>query len=274
MKIPSFMKCSFLLVFIALFRLTANASGQPTVSIHMKNAEINLVLSTLEKESGYHFLFNSRLPDIHKVVDVDADNADISQILKIIFAGTSLQFKMLENKLIVVSSADVNQDIIVKGVVTGDNNEPLPGVSISIKGAKVGGTTTDASGAFSISVPENSILVFTSVGYIEQEINVRDQTSINIHLAQSTSNLQQVIVVGYGTQKKVDVTGAVAHVKGEELAKQPVLTVTQALQGQVAGVQVTSSGQPGSLPQVVIRGSGSIFSRSESLVHSGWDLDR
>ncbi len=259
------MKCSFLLVFIALFRLTANASGQPTVSIHMKNAEINLVLSTLEKESGYHFLFNSRLPDIHKVVDVDADNADISQILKIIFAGTSLQFKMLDNKLIVVSSADMNQDIVVKGVVTGENNEPLPGVSISIKGAKVGGTTTDASGAFSISVPENSILVFTSVGYIEQEINVRNQTSINIRLAQSTSNLQQVVVVGYGTQKKVDVTGAVAHVKGEELAKQPVLTVTQALQGQVAGVQVTSSGQPGSLPQVVIRGSGSILAGANPL---------
>src|SRR5580693_2742829 len=99
MKISSIMKCSFLLVFIALLQFTAKASGQPLVSIHMKNAEISQVFSTLEKESGYHFLFNSRLPGIHKMVDVDADNADISEVLKSIFKGTNLQYKMLDNKL-------------------------------------------------------------------------------------------------------------------------------------------------------------------------------
>jgi TonB-linked SusC/RagA family outer membrane protein len=265
MKISSFMKCSLLLVFIALFRFTANANGQPLVSIHMKNVEINLVLTTLEKESGYHFLFNSRLPGLTKLVDVDADNADISQVLKSIFTGTSLQYKMLDNKLIVVSSADMNLDIIVKGTVTGEKDEALTGVSISIKGVKVGGTTTDASGTFAISVPENSVLVFSSVGYVAQEINVRNQTTIDVRMILSAKELDQVVVVGYGTQKRIDVTGAVAHVKGEELAKQPVLTVTQALQGQAAGVQVTSSGQPGSLPQVVIRGSGSILAGGNPL---------
>src|SRR6195952_563653 len=128
MKISSYMKGNFLLVFVTLLWLSANASGQPLVSIHMKNAEITQVLSTIEKESGYHFLFNSRLNGIHKVVDVDVDNADISQVLKSIFSGTSLQYKMLENKLIVVTSSDASQDNVVKGKVTGENNEELSGV--------------------------------------------------------------------------------------------------------------------------------------------------
>jgi TonB-dependent SusC/RagA subfamily outer membrane receptor len=258
------MKCSFLLVFVALFRFTANASGQTTVSIHMKNVEISKVFSILEKESGYHFLFNSRLPGIHKLVDVDFDNADISQVLNSIFAGTNLQFKMLDNKLIVVNSSDLNQDIIVKGKVVGDNNEALSSVSVEVKGSTTG-TTTDANGMFTISVPENGILVFSSVGFVSQEINVSNQTVLNVHLIPSSNILNQVVVIGYGTQKKLDVTGSISHVKGDELAKQPVLTATQALQGHVAGVQVTSSGQPGSLPQVIIRGSGSILAGANPL---------
>ncbi len=240
------MKCSFLMVFVTLLWFSANASGQPLVSIHMKNAEISQVFTTLEKESGYHFLFNSRLQDIHKLVDVDVDNADITQVLKTIFAGTNLQYKMLENKLIVVTSTDAAQDIIVRGKVVGDNDEALSSVSVTVKGVKAG-TTTDSNGVFVISVPENAVLVFSSVGYVSQEINVGSQTTLNVHLVPSTGNLNQVVVVGYGTQKRLDVTGAIAHVKGDELSKQPVLTATQALQGQVAGVQVTSSGQPGSL---------------------------
>jgi TonB-linked SusC/RagA family outer membrane protein len=268
------MKCSFLLVFVALLRFTANAAGQTPVSIHMKNVEIDQVFATLEKESGYHFLFNSRLTGIHKMVDVDVDNADISDVLKSIFTGTNLQYKMLDNKLIVISSSDVKQDRIVKGKVTGEKNEALANVSVTIKGV-TGGTTTDESGAFTISVPDNAVLVFSSIGYTEQEVNVGTQTSLIVHLVLTTNSLNQVVVVGYGTQKKLDVTGAIAHVRGDELSKQPVLTATQALQGQVAGVQVTSSGQPGSLPQVVIRGSGSILAGGNPLyiVDGIWTSD-
>jgi TonB-dependent starch-binding outer membrane protein SusC len=264
MKITSFMKCSFLLVFIALLQFTANAAGQTPVSIHMKNVEINQVFATLEKESGYHFLFNSRLTGIHKMVDVDADNADISEVLKSIFTGTNLQFKMLDNKLIVISSGDVTDDIIVKGKVTGDNNEPLSGVSITVKGTTTG-TTTDAGGLFTISVSENATLVFSSVGYQSQEVAINNQTSVNVHLVLSASNMDQVVVIGYGTQKRVDLTGAVGSVKGTDLVKQPVVTLTQAMQGQLAGVQVISSGQPGSAPQVRIRGTGSILAGAEPL---------
>ncbi|HSZ34373.1 MAG TPA: SusC/RagA family TonB-linked outer membrane protein, partial [Puia sp.] len=264
MKITSFMKCSFLLVFVALLRFTANAAGQTPVSIHMKNVEINQVFATLEKESGYHFLFNSRLPDLNKLVNVDVDNADIGEVLKNIFTGTNLQYKMLDNKLIVISSSDFVDDFVVKGKVTGDNNEPLSGVSITVKGTTAG-TTTDAGGLFTLSVSENATLVFTSVGYQPQEVAVNNQTSVNVRLVLSASNMDQVVVIGYGTQKRVDLTGAVGSVKGTDLVKQPVVTLTQAMQGQLAGVQVISSGQPGSAPQVRIRGTGSILAGAEPL---------
>ena len=252
------MKCSLLLVFIALLQFSAKASGQPLVSIHMKNVEINEVFSTLEKESGYHFLFNSRLAGIHKVVDVDADNADISEVLKRIFTGTNLQYKILDNKLIVISSTEADQNIIVTGKITNDKNEPLSGVSIIVKGSS-NGTTTDANGSFSISVPENATLEISSIGYTQQEIAVNNQTSINIRMVESSSSMDQVVVVGYGSQVKKYITGATVSVSGSELVKQPVLTATQGMQGKAAGVQIIGSGQPGTQPTVRIRGTGSLL---------------
>jgi len=258
------MKCSFLLVFVALLQFTAKASGQPVVSIHLKNVEINQVFATLEKESGYHFLFNSRLPGIHKLVDVDADNADIGQVLKSIFTGTNLQYKMLDNKLIVVSSSDAGQDIIIKGKVTNESNEALSGVSITLKG-KSTGTTSDLYGNFTLSIPENATLVISYVGYTSQELPVNNQNDLQIKLIPSTKVMEQVVVVGYGTQRKLDITGATATVKGSELVKQPVTTATQALQGKMAGVQIISAGQPGALPVVRIRGVGTMLSGADPL---------
>jgi TonB-dependent starch-binding outer membrane protein SusC len=264
MKISSFTKCSLLLVFIALLQFTAKASGQPPLSIHMKNVEINQVFATLEKESGYHFLFNSRLAGIHKVVDVDAENADIGEVLTTIFAGTHLQYRVLDNKLIVISSTDVAQDRIISGKISNESNEPLAGVSIIVKG-QTKGTTSDAGGAFTVSVPDNGVLVISSIGYITQELNIQNQTELNIRMVQSSSTMDQVVVVGYGTQKKIDVTGATATVKGSVLVKQQLLTATQGLQGQVAGVQIIGSGQPGTQPSVRIRGTGSIIGGVEPL---------
>jgi len=247
------MKSFFLLVIIALLRFSANASGQPLVSLHLKNVEISQVISTLEKESGYHFLFNSRSEDIHKLVDIDVENADVTQVLNDIFTGTHLQYKILDSKLIVISSAENAPPATITGTVTNENNEPLSGVSVTIKG-KSTGTTTDQNGNFSIVADENAILVISYVGYAPQEVSAT--ADMKIRLAPSQKTMDQVVVVGYGTQRKRDITGSVATVAGAEMVKQPVLTATQAIQGKVAGVQIISSGAPGSQPQVRIRGTG------------------
>ncbi len=258
------MKLSFLVIFLGALSFSAAATGQSPVTLHIKNVEISQLFGTLEKQTGYHFLFNSRLPAIHKLVNVDVDNADIKEVLNIVLSGTGLIYKMLDNKLIVISSDQVNQDIVITGLVTNENGEPLSGVSISVNETK-SGTSTDNSGKFTISAPPDATLTISYVGFVTQSVPVNNQTTLNVKLVQSSRVMDQVVVVGYGTQRKIDVTGSVGHVKGDELVKQPVLTATQAIQGKVAGVQVVSSGQPGSSPQVIIRGTGSILAGANPL---------
>ncbi|GGH18671.1 SusC/RagA family TonB-linked outer membrane protein [Pedobacter zeae] len=157
------------------------------------------------------------------------------------------------------------QNITVKGkVIDGGDKTPLPGVSILIKGTQ-GGTQTDVNGNYSLSVPANATLVFNFVGYTAQEQAVNNQTTINVSLASSTQQLEQVVVVGYGTQRKIDVTGAVGTVKGEDIAKQASVNPVSALQGKVAGVSITNTGTPGSSPQITIRGTSTIYGKTGPL---------
>ncbi|WP_316817710.1 TonB-dependent receptor [Pedobacter nyackensis] len=159
----------------------------------------------------------------------------------------------------------LGQDITVTGVITdGADKSPLPGVSVVVKGTKTG-TTTDATGRYAISAPGNATLVFTYIGYTSREVPVNNQTNLNIALAASSQELEQVVVVGYGTQRKKDLTGSISQVKGEELTRQPVQTPTQALQGKVAGVQIISSGEPNTSPTVRLRGTGTLLGGANPL---------
>jgi len=157
------------------------------------------------------------------------------------------------------------QNITVTGVVSDSQDKTtLPAVSVTIKGA-AGGTQTDVSGKYAISVPANAILIYTYIGYTTQEIPVNNQTSINVSLTPSAQQLEQVVVVGYGTQRKIDVTGSVASVKGEEISKQASQNAVSGLQGKIAGVSITNSGSPGTAPQIRIRGLGTIFGNQAPL---------
>ena len=157
------------------------------------------------------------------------------------------------------------QNITVKGVVTdGLDKTTIPSVSIFIKGTTTG-IQTDASGRYSISAPANSTLVFTYIGYVTREIPVNNQSTIDVVLNSSAQQLEQVVVVGYGTQRKIDVTGSVSVVKGEEISKQASTNAVSALQGKVAGVQIINSGSPGSSPQIRIRGVGTVYGSGNPL---------
>lgn len=157
------------------------------------------------------------------------------------------------------------QNITVKGkVIDGGDKTPLPGVTILVKGTQ-NGTQTDVNGNYSISVPGDATLVFNFVGYTALEQAVNNQTTLNVSLASSTQQLEQVVVVGYGTQRKIDVTGAVASVKGEDISKQASVNPVGALQGKVAGVSITNTGTPGGSPTITIRGTGTIYGKSVPL---------
>ena len=153
----------------------------------------------------------------------------------------------------------------VTGRVTGAAGEGLRGVSVTVKGTSVG-TSTDSTGSYSIPVTgENDVLVYSFVGFATQEVPVGTRPSVNVTLTTSTNELNAVVVVGYGTARRREITGSVASVRGGELAKQPVLTATQAVQGKVAGVQVVTSGDPNAAPTVRIRGTGTMFAGANPL---------
>ncbi|MEO6814185.1 MAG: carboxypeptidase-like regulatory domain-containing protein, partial [Ginsengibacter sp.] len=141
----------------------------------------------------------------------------------------------------------------ITGNVKGTDGDPLSGVTVLEKGTS-NGAATDASGNFSITVAnDNASLIISSLGYQSQTIALAGRSEISVTLqGAAATQLEQVVVVGYGTQKRRDLTGSIASVQGADLAKQPVVTATQALQGKVAGVQIISSGQPNSLPTVRI----------------------
>ena len=259
------MKLTFLLIFVAMLQVSANVNGQGKVSLKLNQVEISKALNFIEKQGTYRFLYNSRLNGIGNKINVEVTDMEIGDVLGKVFAGTDLTYKMLDNNLIVVLSRTlVLQDISVTGKIADENGTPLSGVSVTLKGTSRG-TTTDNSGSFTLTVPENGTLVISYIGYQSQELPVNSQSVINVKLVASTKVMDQVVVVGYGTQRRSDLTGSVASVKGSDIAKQQVLTATQAIQGKVAGVQIISSGDPNSNPTVRIRGVGTMLGGADPL---------
>jgi TonB-dependent starch-binding outer membrane protein SusC len=160
-------------------------------------------------------------------------------------------------------------DVPVKGKVTSETGDGLPGVSVVVKGTTLG-TTTNAGGEYSLNIPDgNAVLVFSFIGYSTEEIAVGSRTIIDVKLTPDVESLQEVVVVGYGTQKKTSVTGAISTVSSKDIAVQPVINVSQALQGRVAGVSVINNGSPGTAPIVRVRGVGTINNQNPLYVIDG-----
>ncbi|WP_183567124.1 SusC/RagA family TonB-linked outer membrane protein [Mucilaginibacter sp. SP1R1] len=160
--------------------------------------------------------------------------------------------------------ASFAQSVTVKGKIIDNTGQALIGVTVSVKGTATG-TQTDVNGAFSINAPSNSTLKFAYIGYASKEVLVNGQTNIDVMLQQQTNELQQIVVIGYGTQRKLDVTGSIATVKGADVAKQASTNAISGLQGKVAGVQITNNGTPGKAPDITIRGLGTIYGNTKPL---------
>lgn len=256
------MKLTFLFILLACLQVSARTYSQDRITVNIQSADLKKALTIIEKKSNYHFLYNEAIIANKPKIDLNVKDADIRTILEKILTANGIHYRILNNNLIVLKaqgdvSAEV-QDIRVTGKVSGLNGEPLQGVSVSIKGTNTG-TTTDAEGNFALTVPdENSVLVFSYVGYATQELTVGTRTSFDVSMQGSSSQLDNIVVVGYGTQRKIDVTGSVAQIKGDEVAKQPAANPLASLQGKVSGVQIINSGAPGASPDVRIRGVGSI----------------
>ncbi len=253
------------MLLAGVLQVTAGAKGQG-ITLKLKEVEIAKVLSTIEKQGSYRFLYNNALKDIRRKVDVDAQNTALPELMGSLFEGTNLRYRLMENNLVVImANTNELQDIRITGkVTTGAGGQPLPGVTISVKGTSRG-TVTNADGTYTLTVPENATLVVSFIGFTTQEVPVNSRPVINITMTEAVTTVEQVVVVGYGVQRKVDVTGAITQVKGEEISKQPATNAMSGLQGKVAGVQITNSGKPGAAPTIKIRGTGTIYGNTNPL---------
>ncbi|HEU4470362.1 MAG TPA: SusC/RagA family TonB-linked outer membrane protein, partial [Flavisolibacter sp.] len=241
------------------FSLHAGARGgaPKSFTLNMRNAGVEDVIRQLQKQSGYRFFYNSGQVRTLNRVTVSVQNESLENILKKIL-GDRFIFRITEDDRVLISSGEVQDVIRVEGVVTDESGAPVSNVSVQVKGSSKG-AKSDASGRYALDVDDNATLVFSFVGYVTEEVAVQKRTTINVQLKLASSSMDQVVVIGYGTVKKRDVTGSVSQVKVGELQKAPVASFEEALGGRVAGVRVTSSdGQPGSSINVVIRGANSV----------------
>ena len=262
------MKLMIVLLFICTLPSWAGAGAQ-TITLNASNREISQVLSQIEKQGNFRFLYNSRLKVLKQKVSVSFTNARIEAVLQQLFLGTTLTFRTLENNLVAIRSSSSDEKFLtITGKVTNASGNPVSGASILIKGT-TNGTSTDQSGNYSISAPDNATLIISAVGYTEVEVPVAGKQEINVTLTQTAQKLDEVVVVGYGTQRKRDLTGSITSVKGEELANMPNTNPVSSLQGKVAGLTVANSGAAGASPVVRIRGTNSTNSASPVYVVDG-----
>ena len=254
-----FMKLTFVMLLVGILQVSAKVSGQAKVSLNLNKTEIGKALKAIENQGEYRFLYNNNLKSIRQRISITADAADIKDVLDRMFTGTDLGYKILDNNLIVVLSNTLAvQDIKITGKITGENGEPLSGVSVGVKGTSIG-TTTDNFGNYTLTVPEKGRLVISYIGYESQEIAINSQSVINVKLVLSKAQaMNEVVVIGYGTTSKRDLTGSIVKISGKEISDKPNTNPVASLQSKVAGLYVVNNGTPGQAPDIRIRGTGSI----------------
>src|SRR5688572_2418769 len=261
------MKITSFLLLVCVLQVSARGFGQDKLSLRYKNAEIAGILINIEKQTNYRFLYNNQLQGIRQKVTINLENVDIRQALDNLFSQTILTYRFMANGLIVINenAGQAGIEKKVTGKITDPNGAPLSGVTVTIKGTTKA-TSTNEEGVFTISADDNDVLVFSYVGYESQEIKVGDKTQFSLSLVSAASSLENIVVIGYGTVKKRDLTGAVVSLKGDEVKKVPAGNVMESVQGKVAGVDITrTSGGAGSMVNVTVRGNRSILAQNTPL---------
>ena len=277
------MKLTFILTIVSLIQIQANSYSQTKkISLDVENITLKQVISEIEAQSEYKFLLNRKDVDLSRKVSVKVNKKLINRVLYKLFSNTNTGFEILNKQIILKklpkkvgaisngsnSLPDDTQAIqfAVTGVVADNDGAPLPGANVVEKGT-TNGTQTDFDGNYSINVTdENAILVISYLGFSTKEVEVNGQTTISIALVEDMAGLDEVVVVGYGSQKKGEITAAIASIDGEAINKIATSSSIDAIKGQVAGVDIQSSGgRPGQGSTVRIRGRRSVNASNDPL---------
>lgn len=270
-KILIVMKLAVLLTFVGVFDASASAFSQTgKLTLNLRDASIVEALNKIEKATDYHFIYSLDLVANKKHVSLNAVKEPIKNVLNDLLMSNGVGYKLLDNNLIVVTPkedmaalAPMGRELIpsveVQGKVTDDKGIALTGVTVQVKGTSVG-TVTDVKGAFTLNIPDsNDSLVFSYIGFDSKVVGVNGRSRLTVQMVSSSKALRDVVVVGYGTQKKEDITGAISSVTSEDISKvHGGSTVSTSLAGKISGLSFRQSeGRPGSSAGIQIRNMGS-----------------
>ncbi|WP_338394593.1 TonB-dependent receptor [Fulvitalea axinellae] len=253
---------------------TASETNAKRYSLSIEGQTLKEAFTTIRKKTGYRVFFKAKEVDAKQKVHFIFKDAPIKEIMSKLLKNTSLDYKVMKSHILVFPKAELEMAVAlpqeksraVTGIVTGEGDEALPGVNVIIKG-QTQGTTTDIHGKYHLKVKDTDVLVFSFIGYKDMEISVKNRSDISVQLEVDTEVLDEVVVIGYGVQKKVNVTGAVDVVTAKELENRPVANVQQALQGAAPGLLLQIGSGGGELDAEMgmrIRGFGSISSNGSS----------
>ena len=245
-----------------------------SVSISASNIEMTKVIAKVQKQSGVKFIFSPNSIEAGRKISCNIKDKPLSQFLNQVLRPLDIGYNIVEEQVVLYSLKTTsvqlgqNKDVYdrsITGIITNETGAPLAGASINVKNTNRY-TTSNVKGEFTIEVEDNNaILVISYTGYEAKEITVGSANSINVALVTTNRAMDEVVVIGYGTQRRTNVTGAISNVSGKTISELPVTSISQALQGRVAGVQVTNNGSPGTQPIVRIRGISSISFASDPL---------
>lgn len=259
------MKLTFILLTATFLQVAAKGTAQ-SVTYSAKNAKLEIVLSHIERQTGYVFFYSNEDMELAKPVTISLSNAPIQEALKKIMANQPLNYVIKENTVFIKKEKiELNEapplplEIAVRGTVTDESGKLLPSVSVTVPGTPFG-TITDQKGQYSLShLPEKAKLLFTSVGFEQLTAEINGRNVIDVVLKAEVKSLDETVIIGYGTTTKRKSTASIASVTSNEIAKQPVANPLNALQGRVAGALITqSNGLPGARVTIQIRGINSI----------------
>ena len=262
-----------LICFIGLLSSFGKSYSQNTkLSVEFKNSSIESVLNYIESSTEYSFMYDNKKIDISREVNISAKDQTIEAILDQLF-GNGVNYQMIGKHIIITPkesqlSSSTQQLRSISGKVTDSSGSSLPGVSVAVKGT-INGTISDADGKYSLTnIPANATLQFSFVGMKTQEVKVEGKLTINVILVEEAIGIEEVVAVGYGVQKKVNLTGSVSSISSNSLAQRATTNPTSLLEGRLSGLQVTqNSGQPGrDDASFQIRGLGSFGASSSPLV--------
>ncbi|HMO62413.1 MAG TPA: SusC/RagA family TonB-linked outer membrane protein [Ferruginibacter sp.] len=276
-KMLRIMKLLAFMMLAACLSVQAKSYSQK-ISVSLENASFQQLVETIRSQSGYQFLYTSKILTYAKPVNIDIKEATVEQALNICFRNQPFTYTIIEKTIIVKlktpakttgAETEVVPDppIEIKGKVTNEKQEPLAGVSVKLRGTNIG-TYTANDGSYTIQVPDaKSVLEFSYVGYSAQSVTVGEKKQISISLAPENKNMTDVVVIGYGTQRKSDVTSAVVSVKSDNFVAGTVRDAGQLLQGKVAGLSIAlPSGDPTTNSQIMLRGTATLKSSEQPLV--------